>query len=171
MSLRSLAHEIALGMTALVLGCAAPAAHQPPQQQQLARAISAPDRRGTPDHLPEAARQVLRTTMASHARNMADLMAAIMVLDYPRIHTGADAVADDVSLARPLTGEAAELNALLPEEFFRQQDELRESAQGLADAARRMSAHGVAYAYGRLSESCVRCHHVYRASMHNASAR
>jgi cytochrome c556 len=101
--------------------------------------------------------------MASHAGNMGDLMSAIMVLDYPRVHQAAEAVATDASLSRPLTHGANELNALLPEDFFRQQDNLRAYARTLADAASRQSPYGVADAYGRLSESCVRCHYVYRA--------
>ena len=100
--------------------------------------------------------------MASHARGMADLMSAIMVLDYPRVHVGADAVASDASLARPLSQDASELNALLPEDFFLQQDNLRAQARALAEAAERQSPYAVANAYGRLSETCVRCHYVYR---------
>jgi cytochrome c556 len=152
---------IALAAAGL-LACASPAAQQPPQQAQLTRAVSPPRRLEPPDYLPENARMVLRTIMASHAQNMGDLVSAINVLDYPHIRSGAGAVASDASLARPLTGDASELNSLLPEEFFRQQDELRARARELNDAAERQSAYGVAQAYGRLSESCVRCHYIYR---------
>jgi cytochrome c556 len=140
-------------------------ASRPPeaaQQAQLTRAVSPPPRLEPPDYLPEAARSVLRTMMASHARNMGDLMSAIVVLDYPRIHESAEAIATDASLSRPLSHEASELNALLPEEFFRQQDGLRAQARVLVDAAARQSPYGVADAYGHLSEGCVRCHYVYR---------
>jgi len=151
-----------LGLSLLAPACAGKSVHEPPQQAQLTRAVSPPRRLEAPDYLPEAARAVLRTMMASHARNMGDLMSAIMVLDYPRIREGADAVANDASLSRPLTHEASELNALLPEDFFRQQDALRAQARVLSDAATRQSPFGVADAYGKLSESCVRCHYVYR---------
>jgi cytochrome c556 len=146
----------------LLTSCAGKNVHEPAQQAQLTRAVSPPRRLEPPDYLPEAARSVLRTMMASHARNMGDLMSAIMVLDYPRIREGADAIATDASLSRPLTQEANELNALLPEDFFRQQDALRAQARLVSDAASRQSPFGVADAYGKLSESCVRCHYVYR---------
>jgi cytochrome c556 len=163
MASRALVGNLFLVFLVWGAACAGSGAPQPPQQAQLTRAVSAPRRLEPPADLPEAARAVLRTLMASHARNMGDLMAAVMVLDYPRIREGAEAVAGDASLSRPLTHDATELNALLPEEFFRQQDNLRSQARVLAEAAARQSAYGVADAYGRLSESCVRCHHVYRA--------
>ncbi len=101
--------------------------------------------------------------MTSHARTMGDLVSAIMVLDYVRIDSDARAIAGDASLARPLTGDATELNSLLPEKFFEHQDELRREASVLAVAADRMNAIDVAAGYGRLSETCVRCHATYRS--------
>jgi cytochrome c556 len=100
--------------------------------------------------------------MASHVREMGDLMTAIMVLDYPSIVEGADRIVSDASLSRPLTGDATELNSALPEKFFVHQDELRTQARALADASRALDPYRVAGAYGRLSEACVRCHAVYR---------
>jgi cytochrome c556 len=161
MATRSLVRSLLLGLS-LTPACAGKSAQEAPQQAQLTRAVSPPKRLEPPDYLPEAARAVLRTIMASHARNMGDLMSAIVVLDYPRIREGAEAVASDASLSRPLTHEASELNTLLPEDFFRQQDALRAQARVLSDAAARQSAFGVADSYGKLSESCVRCHYVYR---------
>jgi hypothetical protein len=139
------------------------AAGEPPQAPQLAAAVTPPPRLAPPEYLPENARAILRTIMAAHAHNMGDLVSAIMVLDYDRIVAGAEAVASDATLARPLTGDATELNALLPEKFFWTQDQLRRQARDLADAARARSAFQVASAYGRLSEVCVNCHAVYRA--------
>jgi cytochrome c556 len=165
MATRSLVRDLLLAASLLGAGCAGKAAQEPPQQAQLTRAVSSPRRLEAPDYLPEAARSVLRTMMASHAHSMGDLMSAIMVLDYPRIHEGAEAIASDASLSRPLTNQANELNALLPEEFFRQQDALRAQARVLVDAATRQSPYGVADAYGHLSESCVRCHYVYRSGL------
>jgi cytochrome c556 len=136
---------------------------EPPQQPQLARALSPPARLAPPEYLPATARALLRTRMASHARDMGDLMNAIMVLDYPNIASHATAVADDANFARPLTGDATLLNSALPEKFFQHQDELKAHARQLATAAERMNPFEVADAYGRLSETCVRCHAAYRA--------
>jgi hypothetical protein len=49
--------------------------------------------------------------MASHGRDMNDLVSAIMVLDYRRIEQRGDDLADDVTLARPLSNDASELTA------------------------------------------------------------
>lgn len=149
MSKPSLIRDLLLGMSLLSAACAGQPAREPAQQAQLTRAVAPPRRLGAPDYLPEAARSVLRTIMASHARNMGDLMSAIMVLDYPRIHATAEEVASDASLARPLTHEASELNALLPEDFFRQQDNLRAQARVLVDAAQHLGQRQQREDHGR----------------------
>jgi len=100
--------------------------------------------------------------MASHARDMGDLVSAIMILDYPGIVQRADSIAADVNLSRPITRDATELNASLPEKFFVRQDELRARARALAAAARARDPNRIASEYGLLSEGCVRCHADYR---------
>ena len=142
-----------------------PNSTQPPQQAQLANAVAAPDRATPPEPLSPAAREILKTRMASHARDMGDLVSAIMVLDYARIVQKADAIAADVNLSRPISGDATELNSALPEKFFVRQEELRAGARALSAAARDLDPYRVANAYGRLSEGCVRCHADYRPNM------
>jgi cytochrome c556 len=137
-------------------------ADQPPQQAQLARAVAAPERVNPPEPLSPAAREILKTRMASHARDMADLVSSIMVLDYGRIVQTGEAIAADVNLSRPISQDATELNATLPEKFFVRQDQLRAGAKALADAARARDPNRVAREYGALSEGCVRCHSDYR---------
>lgn len=138
------------------------AAAQPPQQAQLAQAIATPDRRSPPEPLSPAARAILKERMASHARDMGELVSAIMLLRYPDIVQRAEAIAANVNLSRPLTGDATELNSSLPEKFFVRQDDLKAAAKVLADAARDLDPYRVANAYGSLSEGCVRCHADYR---------
>jgi cytochrome c556 len=162
MRLRDLLRGSLLGI-ALFSACASQTpANQPPQQAQLAQAIAAPDRRGPPEPLSPAAREILKTRMASHAHDMGELVQAIMLLDYPRISQLGNAIASDVNLSRPITGDATELNAALPEKFFVRQDELRAHARALAAAAQALDPYRVASEYGRLSEGCVRCHADYR---------
>ena len=139
-------------------------ADQPPQQAQLARALATPDRRDPPEPLSPAARAILKDRMGSHARDMGQLVSAIMVLRYPAIVQQADAIAADANLSRPLTNDATELNSSLPERFFVRQDDLKVSARVLADSARALDPYRVASAYGKLSEGCVRCHADYRPS-------
>jgi hypothetical protein len=150
--------------TILLAGaCAAPSARdQPPQQAQLARALSPPARTGPPVFLSEMARSILKSRMTSHARDMGQLVSAIMILDYPRIEGDAERIAADVSLSRPLTNDATELNSSFPEIFFVRQDDLRAEARALAVASRALDAYRVAASYGRMSEACVRCHADFR---------
>jgi cytochrome c556 len=143
--------------------CAGPQRQQPPQQAQLARAVSVPGRLRPPEQLSPVAVAILKTRMASHARNMGDLMSAIMVLHYEDVRDGALQIAGDTSLSRPLSEDASELNSALPEKFFLYQDGLRLEAKTLAEAAGRQSPFDVADSYGRLSQVCVRCHATYRA--------
>ena len=86
----------------------------PPQQEQLVRAVTPPASLGPPDYLPGTARALLRTRMASHTRDMADLMSAIMILRYPEIEERAQAIASEARFARPHSNDATELNAALP---------------------------------------------------------
>jgi cytochrome c556 len=142
--------------------CAGPARTQPPQEAQMKNAVATPARAEPPVHLSEAARAVLKTRMAAHARDMGNLVAAIMILDYVQIEDDARRIAGDASLSRPLTNDATELNASLPETFFVRQDELRTEAAALAQAAHALNPYRVAEVYGRLSEACVRCHADFR---------
>ena len=142
--------------------CATPPAYQPPQRTQAARAVETPRRTDPPEPLSPAARELLKVRMASHGRDMNDLVSAIMVLDYLRIEQRGDQIADDVSLARPVSRDATELNASLPEKFFVHQDKVKVEARALSDAARAHNPYRVAEQYGRLSEGCVRCHADYR---------
>ena len=147
----------------LAAACAAHPAPEPPVQQvQLAQAISSPPRSRPPQHLSETARGVLKSRMVSHSRDMSELVSAIMILDYPRIEVDGTRIADDVSLSRPLTNDATELNSAFPEMFFLRQDDLRTQARTLAAAAHALDPYRVAAAYGHVSEACVRCHADFR---------
>jgi cytochrome c556 len=161
---RSRAWAIAVAAGVVVAqGCASQQAkHEPPQMAELTQAISPPKRIEPPEYLSPTARALLETRMASHARDMGQLVSAIMVLDYPLIGEGAAQIASDASLSRPLTGDATELNSALPARFFDQQDELRVRARELGEASHAQNPFRVADAYGRLSQACVRCHAVYR---------
>jgi cytochrome c556 len=156
----------ALAVWALGASCASQTANQPPQQSQLAQAISAPDRVGPPpETLAPAARALLKERMAAHARDMGELVSAIMVLQYDGIAARADKIAADVNLSRPTTNDATQLNAQIPEKFFVRQDDLKAAARNLAEAARSQNPYKVADAYGRVSETCVRCHADFRPSL------
>ena len=142
--------------------CATPPRNQPPQERQFAQAVAPPQRLRPVEPLPPAAREALQVRMAFHARDMNELVSDIMLLQYDQIRDRATRIAGDVSLSRPLTNDATELNSAFPEKFFLYQDNLRLEAKTLAESAARQSAFDVADSYGRLSQVCVRCHAAYR---------
>ena len=129
---------------------------------QLTRAITPPARPDPPEPLSNEAKALLHDRMSSHTEYMSDLVSAIMLLQYSRIIGRADKIVDDVNLSRPLTHDATELNASLPEKFFVRQDELKAAARELGDAGRSANPYRVAVAYGHVSETCVRCHADFR---------
>jgi hypothetical protein len=147
----------------LLSACATTRTDAPPQQAQLAEALAPPSRLEPPAHLPGPARALLRTRMAGHAQQMSGLVSAIMVLRYDEIAERANTIAGDAYFARPLTGDATELNSALPEKFFSYDRELRVWASTLASMAEEKDALRVANAYGGMSQVCVSCHATYRA--------
>lgn len=148
----------ALGLAA----CANTEATQPPQMAQLAQAITPPDRGGPPEPLSPTARALLKERMTAHARDMSDLVSAILLFDCQRIADRSDEIAADVNLSRPTMQDATELNASIPEKFFVRQDDLKAAARALAQSARTADPSRVALAYGQVSQTCVRCHADYR---------
>jgi hypothetical protein len=161
--LRRVRRFVAAAAFLLPMACATNQADQPPQQEQLARAVAPPTRLEPPEYLPGSARALLRTRMAGHAQQMSGLVSAIMVLRYEEIAERATAIAEDAHFARPLTGDASELNSALPEKFFAYDRELRVWASTLASMAEEMDALRVSNAYGGMAQVCVRCHATYRA--------
>ena len=137
-------------------------APQPPQRAQQESAVAAPRSRQPPEPLPPMVQALLKQRMVSHSSDMNDLVSSIMLLDYPRIADRAEKIAADANLSRPISGDATELNALLPEKFFVYQDRVKFEARGLVEAAGAADPYQVASKYGRLSESCVGCHADYR---------
>jgi len=161
-------HGIGSAVALVWLGlcsCASQTRNQPPQQEQLAKALAAPDRVDPPEPLSPVVRNLLKERMTTHARDMASLMSAIMTLEYSSITIRANAIAEDANFSRPLTSDASELNAQIPPKFFVRQDDLKEAARRLAGAARSHNPYKVADTYGRLSETCVRCHTDFRPAL------
>lgn len=114
-----------------------------------------------PGHLPEVARGVLERRMERHGADMTELLSSVVLTDWEAAQRRAEAIAGDASLARPLTGDAAELNSQLPEAFFRYQDELRARTKELAAAAARSDAQASTDAFGAVAKACVSCHLAY----------
>ena len=153
-----------LGVVGVVicLSCAGKAANQPPQIEQLTGAVTPPERTVPPEPLSKPVKALLSKRMASHVEDMSELVSAIMLLDYSRIITRGDKIAADINLARPISQDATELNASIPEKFFVRQDELKAAIRELEDAAHSANPYWVADAYGYVAKTCVRCHADFR---------
>ena len=107
--MKTLPRHLAAGAAAALaaVACATPPPAGPPQEAQLARALSSPERLAPPEALPAQARALLHTRMASHAQDMGSLMSAIMVLRYQEIGTRARNITHEPDLVdRRVKGRA-----------------------------------------------------------------
>jgi cytochrome c556 len=130
--------------------------------------LLAPSRRMSPERhlqpverLSETARAALTTQMRSHARGMLELVSAVTVLDYEAVTASAQRLLEEPRIARPLTGDATELNGALPARYFTQQDELRLDLQALQRAATARDPEALAETFGATSRTCIHCHESY----------
>lgn len=114
-----------------------------------------------PAHIPVAARALLSQRMQRHGVAMSDMMWAVMFLDYESTEDIAREIASEPRLARPLSRDASELNALLPSEFFDLQDALARAAENLATVAPERDPEQLSAAVAKLTDTCIRCHSAY----------
>jgi len=121
----------------------------------------APAKLPEPEWLPEAAREMLATRMQRHGEELMLLLVTVLTLGHEDSAHLAREVAAEPRIGRPSPGEKDTLNALLPARFFELQDELRERALSVADAADAKDSGRVVRAFGKLTETCVSCHAVY----------
>jgi len=138
-------------------------AGKPPAAQTAA---GVPGERATPglrprEQLPEEAREMLTGRMMRHGDDMGDLTVAVLMLEYDLAHVLAVDMAAEPKLGRPAPGEKGTLNALLPAEFFVQQDALTASAKALAAAAESKDDARIAASFGEVAKACVGCHSAY----------
>jgi hypothetical protein len=116
-----------------------------------------------PERLSPLLRELLHKRMERHGADMSQLVSQVVLLRYDAIVPLSEHIVREPQLARPLPGEMDQLNAQLPSRFFTFQEELRERARQLTDAARARDDKALAGAFGRLTESCVACHAAYRS--------
>ncbi len=115
----------------------------------------------TPEYLSPTVRALLHQRMERHRQTAAELMQSVLVLDYVTTENMAQAIASEPTLARPLSNDATDLNAQLPGRFFELQDELKQNAKKLEDAARSRDGERVLNEFPVLVRTCVSCHQVY----------
>ncbi len=123
----------------------------------------APDRHlPVAERLSEAARASLRSQMHAHGRGVLELTSTATLLDYEGVVVAADRVLAEPRLARPLTGDATELNTSLPGRFYDLQDQLRTQLGQLRAAAVARNPEDLAAEVANVTGTCVRCHDAYR---------
>jgi hypothetical protein len=154
-----------IGAYALLgLACAttAPAPKPPQAEGERAQPVApGPLRLAEPEWLPPRAREMLTARMQRHGQEMMSLVVNLVILRHEETAVAAEEIAAEPRLSRPLPDERDTINALLPARFFDLEDELRERAQSVADAARSRDDARLIAAYGQLTETCVSCHTVY----------
>jgi len=114
-----------------------------------------------PEWIPVEAREMLAARMRRHGEEMMFLVVSVLILSYDSAESMAQEIADEPKIGRPVDGETNTINALLPPRFFEFQDELRDRADIVADAAHAKDHMRLVRAYGQLSETCVGCHATY----------
>lgn len=108
--------------------------------------------------LNELARQLLRRRMERHGRDLNQLATGVVLLRREVVVAIAQTISTEPRITRPLPDTRDELNGALPERFFVLQDEVRERAKALAEAAKNRDDAAVAEAYARTIQTCVACH-------------
>jgi hypothetical protein len=139
--------------------CAASPKHAPETAAQPTR-VPRPELR-QPTWLPPEAREMLTRRMLRHAQDMSYLVNGVVLLEHDVVLELSERMAAEPRLGRPAPGEQGTLGALLPSRFFDLEDELRERARALGEAARAKDDTGLVHAYGQLVGTCVSCHALY----------
>ncbi|MEW5740328.1 MAG: cytochrome c [Myxococcota bacterium] len=152
--------KVTVGAVALGVGLAFAGAPTkktpPPPKEELTKGLR------QPEYLNELARQLLRQRMTRHGKDMTRLVQAVLLLEKDVAKDLAQAIASEPRITRPSPGASDELNSALPEQFFVRQDELRERAKALAQAAAQGgSDDALAVRLGELTRTCVGCHSAY----------
>ena len=83
------------------------------------------------------------------------------MLDYDGVRTATERLLQEPRIARPITGDASELNAALPPRFFTLQDQLRQDLQSVQRAAAAHDANALASSYAATTRTCIECHDAY----------
>jgi len=143
--------------TALIIGCSTTPVASPPASLPY------------PSYLPASAREGIARRMGRHGTEMAMMLWGVLLLDVSRLGP----LADDIADRRNESDEVdAELQRLLPADFFALEATIGVAARELARLARAPNPDAVAIAriYGAMTETCVRCHDSYMRGPRPAAA-
>jgi hypothetical protein len=111
--------------------------------------------------LTTEARMALRSLMLDHGDDMENLLWSALMLDYEGTAAIANKMSQAPTLSRAGVGQEDTINALLPPEFFKYQDQLKASIADLRSAAQAKQDGAMADEYARLAKTCIQCHSLY----------
>ena len=112
-----------------------------------------------PEHIPPAAREILRRRMERHGAEMRELVMRVILIDDDAAARIAGEIYDEPTLARPLGRD--ELNGMLPDRFFVLQDDLKARSRSLVAALARHDRRVIADDFAALTRGCLACHDAY----------
>lgn len=135
----------------------APPTKSKPRQQAPQKGLS------PPGYLDQGLYELLHRRMQRHGADMTVLLNQVLLLRYAEVVVSAEHIATTPPLQKPGPGDMNDVEAHLPERFFLLQDQLGVEARNVTEAARARDDARLAAAFGRLTESCVSCHAVFRA--------
>ncbi|HTU59905.1 MAG TPA: cytochrome c, partial [Polyangiales bacterium] len=100
------------------------------------------------------------------------LLADVILLRYEAANQLATQLLQEPRLTRPAPFLDETLNALLPADFFVQQEALAASTEALAAATRVRDDGAIVKAFGAVAQTCVACHTSYlHDPLHKATGR
>jgi len=161
-------HHLALFAVLGLVGCKTTPASEVASSAEASDTWRSPSgklmpRLETPEKIPWAARLSVSRKMRNHGDDMTVMLWAMLFLDFGSAGEIAEAIADEPKLARPLEPDSDDVNAMLPQQFYDLQDELRAKAAALVELSDAVVPEPDAFAkaFGELTATCVRCHTVY----------
>jgi hypothetical protein len=148
-----------VAMTATACTAARPATGSGPANvfDTTVRSTSLPE----PEFFPPLAREILHRRMNRHGEDMLALVSSILMLNHQVSETLATEIVREPLLGRPTPADPDTLNVQLPARFFGLQDELKDRARSVAQAAQGKHNQKLVQSLGRLIETCVSCHALY----------
>jgi cytochrome c556 len=119
--------------------------------------VETPVSRATSTLSPEI-RSRLRPRMQRHAHAMTALTDAVMSFDDARVMRAASDVLEDPDAVRPMSSQAAHIDAELPSAFHELEIALQSNAERLLEAASTHDGEKLTAADAELAWTCAQCH-------------
>jgi len=110
------------------------------------------------ERLPTPVRRAISLRMVNHGSNLTNMVNAAIILDLESVEYHAKEIGTEPTLSRPAAGEVDTLSAAVPKRFFDLQDQLKQQAKALGDAAHQRDKTRVSHTFAQLAETCMTCH-------------